>query len=165
MSTSTAAVRVSRASSPWKVYAKNILVTVILGAAVGLLSRGDASFEALEKPPLAPPAILFPIVWTILYILMGISYSRVELVNRDDNGTKLLYWLQLIVNLLWPIAFFVLGWRVFALIWLVLLDVLVIVMTVRFYQKEHIAGLLQIPYLVWVLFATYLNLGFVVLNG
>ena len=165
MSSSTATMRVSRTSGQWKVYLKNILVTVILGAAVGLLSRGDESFEQLTKPALAPPAILFPIVWTILYILMGVSYSRVELVNRDDDTTKLLYWLQLIVNLLWPVAFFVLGWRVFALIWLILLDVLVVVMLLRFYKRDHIAGLLQIPYLIWVLFATYLNLGFVVLNG
>ena len=165
MSTSTAVMRVSRSSGKWKVYVKNILVTVILGAAVGLLSQGNAAFDRLTKPALSPPAILFPIVWTILYTLMGISYSRVELVNRDDGGTKLLYWLQLGFNLLWSVFFFSLGWRVFALIWLIVLDLLIEAMVLRFYKRDHIAGLLQIPYLIWVLFATYLNIGFVVLNG
>lgn len=146
------------------IYTKNILVTLILGTAVGLLSRGDAAFDALTKPALAPPAILFPIVWSILYTLMGISYSMLEIRRLDDDGTKLIYWLQLIFNLLWPIAFFTLGWRLFALVWIILLDLLVLAMVIRFYRAYKPAGLLQIPYLIWVLFATYLNFGFYILN-
>ena len=162
---STAAARGVRTSSKVKIYVKNILITLIAGTAVGLLSRGNEAFDALTKPPLAPPAILFPIVWSVLYTLMAVSYSMLESRRPVDDGTKLLYWLQLIFNLLWPIAFFNLGWRVFALIWLVVLDLLVAAMAVRFYKADKTAGLLQIPYLIWVLFATYLNIGFVVLNG
>ena len=158
------AARVTKTSSKVKIYAKNILVTLILGTAVGLLSRPNAAFDALTKPALSPPAILFPIVWSILYTLMGISYSRIEIRRRDDDGTKLIYWLQLIFNLLWPIAFFNLGWRLFALVWIILLDILVLAMVMRFYKADRPAGILQIPYFVWVLFATYLNFGFYLLN-
>lgn len=147
-----------------KIYAKNIIITLISGTAIGLLSQGNDSFNALTKPPLSPPAILFPIVWTVLYTLMGISYSMLEERGLTDDGTKLIYWLQLIFNLLWPIAFFNLGWRLFALVWIVLLDMLVALMLLRFYKAYKPAGLLQIPYLIWVLFATYLNAGFFILN-
>ena len=147
-----------------KIYAKNILTTLLLGTAVGLLSQGNDDFNALTKPALSPPAILFPIVWTVLYTLMGISYSMLEERRLTDDGTKLIYWLQLIFNLLWPIAFFNLGWRLFALVWIVLLDILVALMVRRFYKGHKPAGLLQIPYLAWVLFATYLNAGFYILN-
>ena len=147
-----------------KIYAKNIAVPLALGAAVGLLTRGGDAFKSLNKPALAPPAIVFPIVWSILYALMGVSYSRLELRRLNDDGTKLIYYTQLVFNLLWPIAFFALGWRLFALIWIILLDLLVAAMFVRFYRTEKLSGQLQIPYLVWVLFATYLNAGFYVLN-
>ena len=163
MSSTTATV--TRTSSKVKIFAKNILTTLILGTAVGLLSQGNEAFDALTKPALSPPAILFPIVWSILYTLMGISYSLLEIRGLTDDGTKLIYWLQLIFNLLWPIAFFNLGWRLFALVWIVVLDLLVVAMVVRFYRGYKPAGLLQIPYLIWALFATYLNLGFFILNG
>ena len=153
-----------KTSSRVKIYAKNILTALILGAAVGLLSRGNKEFEALTKPALAPPAILFPIVWSVLYTLMGISYSMLEERRLDDDGTKLIYWAQLIFNLLWPIAFFTLGWRLFALVWIIILDVLIAAMVMRFYRGYKPAGLIQIPYLIWALFATYLNFGFYILN-
>ena len=162
MSSTTA--KITKTSSKVKIYAKNILVTLILGTAVGLLSRSNEAFDALTKPALAPPAILFPIVWSVLYTLMAISYSQLEIRRRADDGTKLIYWLQLIFNLLWPIAFFNLGWRLFALVWIILLDILVAAMALRFYKAYKPAGLLQIPYLLWVLFATYLNFGFYILN-
>jgi len=72
--------------------------------------------------------------------------------------------LQLLVNALWPIFFFVLKWRLFAFLWILLLLALVVVMIIRFYRKNKIAGLLQIPYLLWTTFATYLNLGVYLLN-
>ena len=140
-----------KTSSRVKIYAKNILTALILGAAVGLLSRGDNKFNALTKPVLSPPAILFPIVWSILYTLMGISYSMLEERRLDDDGTKLIYWIQLIFNLLWPIAFFTLGWRLFSLVWIIILDVLVAAMVMRFYRAYKPAGLLQIPYLLWAI--------------
>lgn len=147
-----------------KTYAKNILIPLALGAGVGLLTQGGKTFENLTKPALAPPAILFPIVWSGLYTLMGVSYSRLELRRLNDDGTKLIYYTQLVFNLLWPVAFFALQWRLFALVWIFLLDLLVLAMTVRFYRSEKVSGLLQIPYLLWVFFATYLNFGFYLLN-
>ena len=161
---STVSVGATRTSSRLKIYAKNILIPLLLGAAVGLLTRPGGDFESLTKPALAPPSILFPIVWSILYTLMGISYSMLEERRLTDDGTKLIYYAQLVFNLLWPIAFFALGWRLFALIWIVALDLLVIAMILRFHKAYKPAGLLHIPYLIWVLFATYLNLGFWLLN-
>lgn len=151
-------------SSRFKLYAKNIIIPLALGTAIGLLTQGGDAFSKLNKPPLAPPALLFPIVWSILYALMGISYTRLEERRLNDDGTKLIYYIQLAFNLLWSVAFFTLQWRLFALIWLILLDLLVIAMVIRFYRSEKISGLLQIPYLIWVLFATYLNFGFYLLN-
>ena len=162
---STASAPYADTATKVKIYAKNIAVPLALGAVVGLITRPGDTFDSLTKPVLAPPAILFPIVWSALYALMGVSYSRLELRRLTDDGTKLIYYTQLIFNLLWPIAFFSFGWRVFALIWIVLLDLLVAAMVVRFRRSEKLSGQLQIPYLVWVLFATYLNLGFVILNG
>lgn len=148
----------------FKTYAKNILVPLALGGAVGLLTQGGDAFEKLTKPPLAPPPILFPIVWSALYILMGVSYSLLETRGLTDDGTRLIYYTQLFFNLVWPFAFFTLGWRLFSLIWLVILDLLVVAMVIRFTRAYKPAGLLQIPYLIWVIFATYLNLGFWLLN-
>ena len=161
---STAAAPFTDTATKVKTYAKNIAIPLVLGTVVGLLTRPGEAFDSLTKPPLAPPAILFPIVWSILYTLMGVSYSRLELRRLNDDGTKLIYYTQLVFNLLWPIAFFALGWRLFALIWIVVLDLLVAAMVVRFYKSEKLSGQLQIPYLIWVLFATYLNAGFYVLN-
>lgn len=161
---SIAAAKRKPLSQTVKTYAKNIAVPLALGAAVGMLTQSGDAFERLTKPALSPPAILFPIVWSLLYTLMGVSYTRLELRGLTDDGTKLIYYTQLVFNLLWPIAFFALGWRLFALIWILLLDLLVLAMVVRFYRSEKLSGQLQIPYLVWVLFATYLNIGFYVLN-
>lgn len=150
--------------SKFKLYALSILPPVLLGAAVGLLTMGSMDYEQLRQPPLSPPAILFPIVWTILYVLMGVSYGMIKDKSRLESGDSLIYYLQLFVNLLWPVAFFVLKWRLFAFFWILLLDVLVILMVVRFTRKNKTAGYLQIPYAVWVIFATYLNLGVYLLN-
>lgn len=147
-----------------KLYAKSILIPVIVGGIVGLIISGSIDYNSLQKPFLAPPSILFPIIWTILYILMGISYGILEDKSLIDSKTKIIYYLQLFVNALWPIAFFVLKWRLFAFIWIILLDILVIVMIIDFYKKNRIAGLLQIPYLLWILFASYLNLSIYLLN-
>lgn len=147
-----------------KIYVKSILITVILGGLVGFVISGYIDYSSLQKPPLAPPSSLFPIVWTILYILMGISYGILKSNNLVDSKINLIYYSQLIVNLLWPIAFFVLKWRFFAFLWIILLVVLVINMIIQFYNKNQLSGLLQIPYLLWLLFATYLNLGVYLLN-
>ena len=146
------------------IYIKSILLPVIVGGIVGLIISRFIDYNSLEKPFLAPPSIAFPIVWTILYILMGISYGRLKSKELTDEKTNIIYYVQLGINALWSIFFFVLKWRFFSFFWIILLDIAVILMIINFYKKDKIAGLLQIPYLLWSLFATYLNLGIYVLN-
>lgn len=147
-----------------KTYVISVLVPLVLGAIVGLLTSGSMKYDDLIKPVLAPPAVLFPIAWSILYALMGVSFGMLESKKLNDSDMRSVYYTQLAVNLLWPIFFFALKWRLFAFIWIVLLDILVITMTVRFYRRDKTAGLLQLPYCAWVLFASYLNLAIYLLN-
>ena len=95
---------------------------------------------------------------------MGVSYGILESKSLIEPKTKFIYYLQLFVNATWSIIFFTLKWRLFAFIWIILLDLLVIIMIIEFYKKNKIAGLIQIPYLLWVLFASYLNLAVYLLN-
>ena len=150
--------------SKFKIYLKSIIIPVIVGGLVGLLISNSIDYNSLQKPFLAPPSILFPIMWTILYILMGVSYGMLQSKMLVDSEINLIYYIQLFVNAFWSIFFFVFKWRLFSFIWILLLDVLVIVMTVKFYKKHKVAGLIQIPYLLWSLFATYLNLSIYLLN-
>ena len=145
-------------SKNFKTFAKAILIPVILGGIVGFIISGFIDYNSLEKPFLSPPSILFPIIWTILYILMGVSYGILDSKSLVDSKINSIYYLQLFVNLLWPIAFFVLKWRLFAFLWILLLDVLICIMIIRFYDKNKLSAILQTPYLLWTLFATYLNL-------
>ncbi len=147
-----------------KTYIKSILVPVIVGGVVGIIISKFMDYNTLEKPFLSPSSIAFPIVWTILYILMGISYGRLKEKNLNDTNVKTIYYLQLFVNALWSIIFFVFKLRLLAFAWIILLDILVFVMINIFYSKDRKAGLLQIPYLIWTLFATYLNLFIYILN-
>lgn len=147
-----------------KLWLKNILIPVILGGIVGLIISMFMDYSELNKPPLSPPGFIFGIVWTILYILMGISYGILDYKNLIDTNTKNIYYLQLFVNLLWPMAFFVFKWRLFAFIWLLLLVALIVKMIIEFFQKDKIAAYLQIPYLLWSIFASYLNIGVYLLN-
>ena len=150
---------------------KNILTSIfyiffplLVGTIVGLLISSSIDYSNLVKPPLSPPSILFPIVWSILYLLMGISYY---ILKKNDNTNiiiSFIYYLQLFVNFLWSIIFFNLEWRLFSIIWIILLDILVITMIYLFYKKDKIAGYLNIPYLIWILFATYLTIGIYILN-
>ena len=150
--------------SKFKLYAKSILFPVILGGIVGFIISGSMDYKTLEKPFLSPPSIVFPIVWTILYVLMGVSYGLLKDQNLIDKSINKIYISQLVVNLLWPIVFFVFKLRLYAFAVIVLLAILVSIMIYKFYSKNKIAGLLQIPYLLWTLFATYLNFGIYLLN-
>ena len=147
-----------------KIFLKSILTPVIIGALVGLFISKSMDYKYLEKPFLAPPGFLFPIVWTILYILMGISYGILKYKNLNDTKIKKIYYSQLFVNALWSIFFFFLKWRLFSFFWIILLDFLVIIMISSFYKKNKLAGLLQIFYLIWILFASYLNISIYLLN-
>ncbi len=146
------------------IYIKSILLPVLIGALVGLITSGSMDYNMLQKPPIAPPGAVFPIVWTILYVLMGISYGILKTNNQTDEETDWIYYIQLAINALWSIIFFTFKWRLFAFVWIILLAVAIIAMITKFYNKNKIAGLLQIPYILWVAFAAYLNFGFYILN-
>lgn len=150
--------------SKFKTYAFSILLPLIVGGLVGFLISGNMDYDTLKKPPLSPPGIVFPIVWTILYILMGISYAMLKAKNLHDTNTKLSYYVQLFINGFWSIFFFLAKARLFAFFWIILLLISIIIMIILFYKKDKIAGLLQLPYLAWTIFATYLNLFFYLLN-
>ena len=125
------------------------------------------AFSAMKQPPLSPPAALFPIVWTVLYILMGIASYFVAHSDNDRNASDkalTVYLVQLGVNFFWSIFFFKFGWYLFSFLWLVLLWVLIAVTVMRFYKVSKIAAYLLVPYLLWVSFAGYLNLGVFILN-
>jgi len=147
-----------------KIYVKSILIPVLVGAFVGIVTSSSINYNTLEQPPLSPPAILFPIVWTILYTLMGVSYGILESNSLVDSKINFIYYLQLFVNALWSFFFFVFEWRLFSFFWILLLIALVVIMIVEFYKKNKVAGLLQIPYLIWLIFAAYLNFGVYLLN-
>ena len=146
------------------VYIKSILLPIIVGGVVGLIISKFMNYDYLQKPVLAPPAIVFPIIWTILYFLMGVSYGILKANHLTDASINTIYFLQLFVNALWPIFFFLLDWRLFSFLWLLLLYFLVVIMLIQFYEKNKIAGLLQIPYVLWLLVASYLNLSIYLLN-
>lgn len=148
----------------FKLYFKSIIFPIIIGALVGLIISRSIDYNYLQKPPLSPPSIVFPIIWTIIYFLMGISYAILKSNNLVDKSTKVIYYLQLFFNALWSIIFFTFKLRLFAFIWIIVLAVLVIIMIIEFYKKNRTAGIIQIPYLLWILFASYLNLAVYLLN-
>ena len=153
----------------WTVYALWIILAEAVGALSGWLSRtGTEIFsEIAQQPPLSPPAWLFPVVWTILYALMGVSAARIWLSepSRERSRGLNLFVAQLIVNFFWSLIFFNLQAYGFALIWLILLWVLVAWMILSFRKTDRLAAWLQVPYLIWLTFAAYLNAGVWVLNS
>ena len=153
------------------------IISIIIPLAVGTLSSfitKDAmmSFNAMKKPPLAPPGILFPIVWSILYVLMGISsYLIYEFDDKNDtaklklkNECLTLYVIQLILNFFWSILFFRLKLYYIALVWLVILWILVFALIIKSKKINTIASHLLIPYIIWMAFAAYLNIMIALLN-
>lgn len=141
-----------------------ILTPLIGGSIVGLIINKSIDYNYLVNPPLSPPSYLFPIVWNILYLLIGISYYIYRKNNNDNSLTIKLYYIQLILNYLWSIIFFTLKLRTLAVIWIIVLAITIIYLMIRFYKEERTSFYLFIPYILWILFATYLNIGIVVLN-
>lgn len=145
-----------------------IAIPLLVGVISSVLTRQSMqNFTMLEKPPFAPPAWVFPVVWTILYVLMGISSYLILIATAEKEKKEnalLLYWYQLAVNFLWPTFFFNFEWYLFSFFWIVLLWVLVFLMILRFYKIDKRAAYLNIPYLIWLLLAAYLNLGIWWLN-
>ena len=149
---------------------KKLIISLALPLAVGGLSAlltGMDGYGTLNMPPLSPPAWVFPIVWTILYLLMGYA-SYLIWISDAPNGEKrkalLLYGLQLLANFIWPLLFFRAMLRLSALLWLVVLWVLIFLTIRAFSAINERAGDLLIPYILWVTFAFYLNLGAYLLN-
>ena len=147
------------------IYLRSILIPVAVGSIIWWIMSWFVDYEELISPLFAPNRMAFPIVWTILYIIMWISYGMLEDKKLTDKNLSILYYVQLWVNALWSIFFFVLKWRLFSFIWIILLDVLVIWMVIKMYKKNKIAGLLQIPYILWILFASYLTIAYYLLNN
>ncbi len=144
----------------------SLLITLGGGAIVAFLNRNSMEmYSSIKQPTLAPPATLFPIVWTILYILLGISaYMIYESKSPYKNKALIVYGAQLFLNFIWPFIFFGMNMFLFAFIILMLLWALALWMTVLFYQIKPIAAYIQSPYILWLTFAAYLNLSVYLLN-
>lgn len=154
--------------SKWKSYAAWIILAEAAGGLSGWLTREGAKiYEAsVSKPPLSPPGIVFPIVWGILFALMGIGAARVYQSPASGSRSRslVIFLAQLAVNFFWSIIFFNFQTFGFAFFWLLLLWVLIIWMILSFRKVDGFAAWLQIPYLLWVTFAAYLNFGVWMLN-
>lgn len=149
----------------WKKRIICILIPLAVGDFSALLTQNSMqAFDTVTKPPLSPPGWLFPVVWTVLYILMGIASYLVS-VSKAPNRTALtVYGIQLAFNFFWSIIFFNWELYLFAFIWLIVLWVLIVITTFLFSKISKTAGYLMIPYLLWVTFAGYLNLAIYLLN-
>ncbi len=146
----------------YKTYIVQIAITLVAGGLSAFVTRDNFNiFESINKPPLSPPAIVFPIVWSVLYTLMGISAGRVK---KKSGFVPFIYYLQLAVNFLWSVIFFNMQAFGFAFIWLLLLWLLILIMIAEFYRIDNPAAYLQIPYLLWVTFAGYLTFMIWMLN-
>ena len=143
----------------------SILIPLAVGSLSALLSGNISTYSTLNKPALSPPGFIFPIVWTILYILMGISSYMIYISNSPDAPKALkIYFLQLFFNFCWSILFFGFSQYLLAFLWLVILIILIYIMIKQFYKINPTAAYLQIPYLLWCLFAAYLNFSIYTMN-
>lgn len=151
----------------WDKLLRSIALPLAVGGASALISM-DAmqNFSSLNQPPLSPPAWLFPLAWSILYVLMGIAAYLVLVSDKPARAKTALtvYGVQLFFNFFWSIIFFNFEAYLFAFIWLIILWLLIIVNTVLFFGINKTAGFLMIPYILWVTFAAYLNLAIYLIN-
>lgn len=147
----------------------SIALTLAVGALSAFLTMGNMNiYKTINVPSFAPPGFLFPIVWTILFTLMGISVANI-IVTGKENSLHIVpavrtYILQLAVNFFWSIIFFNMQNFLFSFIWLILLWVLIIDMIVKFYSISKLSAYINIPYLLWVTFAGILNFMIFILN-
>lgn len=152
-----------------KSYVISILIALGVGGLSAFFTRNNMNmFDSIKMPPLSPPAILFPIVWTILFILMGISAAMIYNANAPQaqkNSALLTYGISLFFNFFWSIIFFNLQWFLFAFIWLLILLFLIIRTIMKYYRIKPLAAYLQIPYALWVTFAGYLTFAIWLLNS
>lgn len=150
----------------WKSLIINLAISLGTGILSALITKNSMEvYQNLNLPKLAPPSILFPIVWTILFILMGISAYIVHESNSNKKQNALkIYAIQLLINFIWPILFFNLNLYFIAFVWIILLLIFILIMINLFKRISNIAAYLQIPYLLWVTFASYLNFMIYYLN-
>lgn len=149
----------------WKKFIIITVITFAVGSFFSFFTMNNMDmFKELEKP-VNVPAVLFPIIWSILYLLMSISCYIISESN-DKNKDKIIisYIVQLVINSLWSLIFFGFDAYLFAFIWIILLLISVIIMMIKFYKINKLSAYLQIPYILWIIFAGYLNLGIYLLN-
>ncbi|MBR4123066.1 MAG: tryptophan-rich sensory protein [Clostridia bacterium] len=152
-----------------KSYVVSILIALTAGGLSAILTMGNMDiYNTLKTPPLSPPSILFPIVWTVLYIVMGVSaamiYNTAKASHIDKSSALFTYAISLIFNFLWSIIFFNMRSFLLAFIWLLILLFLIVRTIIKYYNINPTAAYLQIPYLLWVCFAGYLNFAIWYLN-
>lgn len=153
-----------------KVNLRSLVISIVIPLVVGglsslLVAKNVYVYEDITLPPFAPPSILFPIVWSILYVLMGISYYRVYTSKKDTSIALKVYFLQLFFNFCWSLLFFNARWFLTSFIWLIALWILILTMVYEFHKVDKLSAYLQVPYLLWVAFAGYLNFTIYQLNG
>jgi len=150
----------------WKELIVSIAISLGVGALSGYLTKNSMSlYQELVKPPLTPPGWIFPIVWTILFALMGISAYLIYVSDsKEKNQALQIYAIQLMLNFIWSLAFFNMQAYLLAFVILILLWISIIAMIKVFYEINPLAGKMQVPYLLWVTFAGYLNLVIYLLN-
>ena len=152
----------------WKKLIVCIAIPLAVGGLAALLTGGGMSqYNQFRQPPFSPPGWLFPVVWTILYLLMGYASYRILTSDADPQQIRkalLLYSAQLVLNFLWPLVFFGQEWYLAAFILLLALWVLIFLTIRAFSDIDERAGDLLLPYILWVTFAAYLNAGVYLLN-
>lgn len=151
-----------------------LIASMLLPLAIGMISAalssgGMASYANMNKPPLSPPAWVFPAAWTILYLMMGLASYYVITSETAWNSKKMaliLYAIQLGMNFFWSILFFNLNMYLAAFFWLLIMWSIVFVCIFRFFGINRLAGVLMVPYICWLTFAAYLNMGsFIIKNS
>ncbi|MDD4164849.1 MAG: tryptophan-rich sensory protein [Eubacteriales bacterium] len=145
----------------------SILISVGVGAFAGIITTGTVDFyDEIQLPGLSPPSFVFPIVWSVLYILMGVSAYMVYSSEAKSKNTALkIYGVQLLLNSIWPLIFFNMRRCLFAFVIIVFLWAMIFLMMVLFWKINKKAALLQIPYILWVSYAAYLNISICILNN
>jgi tryptophan-rich sensory protein len=146
----------------------SILITLGGGLVIGFItSSASKQYGNINKPMFSPPSWVFPIVWTILYILIGIAAYRIYQLKKQGKNTKnalVYYSIQLILNFLWPIIFFKLQLYGVAYIELLILLIFIVITTIKFFKVDKIAGFIMLPYILWSLYTSILNLFVWILN-
>lgn len=142
----------------------HLFLPLSLGIIVSLLTKNNMDYSNLTKPLLSPPKIVFPIVWSIIYLLLGISFYLYKKEGKESTKTDIIYYLGLFFNCLWTIIFFNFKLRLLAFFWILILDYLVYLLFKEYTKYSKTSSYLIIPYLIWLVIATYLNLGIYLLN-